>query len=494
MLILCVIALERRSSPLALSFAAVTACAALWDFAFAAEIINPSLEGKIFWANVQFLGITYLPVAWLALTLHATGQPRQAMRSLPVLTGVAAIINLLIWSNPYHHLFRGTPTLLTNDVPFPVLANDYGPLFYAVHVPIGYFLFAISLFLLITSYEKTTHLYRQQRIILIFALLAPLLTDLLYVAGITPIPSFNFTPVVFSLSGLLISWNILHLRFLDILPLAYEAAINEMKTGVIVLNAVGRTVYLNPVAENILNVPRDQAIGQDARKSLTPLQPLWKAKNNRAEIIIARNGEESIYQAHRTEMVKIRRTIGQIITLHDVTERARLLQQVEELSLTDALTGALNRRALEQLGVQEIQRARRYQHDLALILLDVDNFKSVNDTLGHQAGDKTLTAIMNTLRQQLRTNDFIFRFGGDEFIALLPEIGLSDALTAAQRILKAVSSLVAGGNTATPIRLSISLGVAALRPGDTLEELLKRADQALYRAKEGGKNQVIATS
>lgn len=310
-------------------------CAGIWDFGFAAELISPTLAGKIFWANLQFLGITFLPVTWLTMALYITAQPRQNLRIIPGLTLIPFITNLILWTDPYHHLFRQSPTLNTINVPFPMLVNHYGTYFYAVHVPYGYLLFAITLFLLIRSWRQAPAVYRRQRSTLIITLILPLLTDTVYIFGITPIPNFNFTSIMFSFSGLLLSANVLYLRLLDVLPLAYEAAVNEMNVGAIVLDAQGRISHLNPAAAHITGLTNNQVVGIEARQCLPQLASLWDSASGHVEITIPRNTTAYTYQLQRTAIKKRQKVVGQVITLDDITERMQLialLQREQEKS------------------------------------------------------------------------------------------------------------------------------------------------------------------
>lgn len=319
-------ALQRRSSPQALSFAVVMACAALWAYGFAGEIISPTLSGKLFWANVEFLGITFLPVTWLALTLYSLGQPRHTLRIVPALATIPVVTNVVIWTNSHHHLFRRNPFIITSNVPFPVLSNDYGTYFYGVHAPYGYFLSLISLILLIRSLWRSPTIYRRQRTVLAIGFLGPLVIDLLYTLGITPIKDFNFTSVVFAISGLLLSGGVLYLRILDILPLAYEAAINEMNVGVIVLDAWGRVSHINPEAEQITGIDINKDIGVEAVQIFSPLNKLLNLGSDNFEIVVPSGGKKRVYQLRSSVIQRGRaRKVGHVVTLHDITERAKLV-------------------------------------------------------------------------------------------------------------------------------------------------------------------------
>jgi diguanylate cyclase (GGDEF)-like protein len=178
------------------------------------------------------------------------------------------------------------------------------------------------------------------------------------------------------------------------------------------------------------------------------------------------------------------------IAQHFVNSLKKSEKQLVELATTDSLTGILNRGEGIRRIQQEISRSIRVQQPLSIILIDIDHFKKINDTFGHQAGDRVIRLIAASLASILRDYDIICRYGGEEFLVLLPTTDLAMALETAERLRVLVAESTAESENAAPIRLTISLGVSALQPGDTLDNLVYRADSALYLAKQEGRNQV----
>ncbi|MGQ9927242.1 MAG: diguanylate cyclase [Chloroflexaceae bacterium] len=173
-------------------------------------------------------------------------------------------------------------------------------------------------------------------------------------------------------------------------------------------------------------------------------------------------------------------------------QNARLFRQVQQLATLDALTGLTNRRHFLELAYYEIERAKRYHHPLSLLMIDVDHFKQFNDTYGHLVGDQALRAVSARLRDNLRENDVIGRFGGEEFIVLLPETGNEQALQVAERLRGAINAQPIATDEGE-VGVSVSIGVASCtftRQPLSVEQLLKRADDALYVAKRRGRNQI----
>jgi diguanylate cyclase (GGDEF)-like protein len=168
--------------------------------------------------------------------------------------------------------------------------------------------------------------------------------------------------------------------------------------------------------------------------------------------------------------------------------------KLEQLATTDPLTGIGNRRRMTEQINKELERSRRFKHPLSLLMLDIDHFKTVNDSYGHEAGDRALIAVSKILAAGMRSVDMASRFGGEEFVLLMPETDIQVAGNAAERLRAQIAALQIPGDGGEMITLTISIGVAASDTHgtpDTASSLLSRADKALYRAKHGGRDRVV---
>ncbi len=182
-----------------------------------------------------------------------------------------------------------------------------------------------------------------------------------------------------------------------------------------------------------------------------------------------------------------------ITTVMDITERTKLERELTYLPQTDVLTGIANRRHFMHQAKMELSRALRYGSAVSLLMLDIDHFKSINDTYGHQVGDIVIHELARLCKDVFRDVDIAGRIGGEEFAVLLPQSGAEGALRAAERLRQAVVDASVPREQGLPVRFTISIGVATLiEPVTDLETLLGFADQALYQAKHGGRNRVCA--
>lgn len=177
-----------------------------------------------------------------------------------------------------------------------------------------------------------------------------------------------------------------------------------------------------------------------------------------------------------------------------VAERTHELEasnrELERIANTDRLTGILNRRALERLITDEVKRGQRYHRPFSLLFFDLDHFKLVNDRYGHDAGDRVLKRITLEVEEMLRENDRLGRWGGEEFLILCSETGCEQAMALAERIRRRVEQLDFGEMGG----LTLSVGIGCLAPGQSAAELVAQADQAMYRAKRLGRNQIVLAS
>ncbi|MCM0082409.1 GGDEF domain-containing protein [Geomonas sp. Red32] len=182
------------------------------------------------------------------------------------------------------------------------------------------------------------------------------------------------------------------------------------------------------------------------------------------------------------------------ITIQDVTEYVMYEHRLVEMSRLDPMTRLLNRSHLEQTLSEEMSRAQRYGTPLSVLMIDIDFFKSINDTYGHVCGDQVIKAIANLLKDTVRRIDVVGRYGGEEFCCVLPETASDNAVLLAERLRGMVEEKVHTFGAHT-LKVTISVGVAELSPGrDTLERLVNAADDALYRSKHQGRNRVTCAA
>ncbi|MDG4812645.1 diguanylate cyclase [Hydrogenovibrio sp. 3SP14C1] len=199
------------------------------------------------------------------------------------------------------------------------------------------------------------------------------------------------------------------------------------------------------------------------------------------------NGKEYVFLVKATEISNANGEQYVSVLMTDITEEERYKSQLEHLIIHDELTGIYNRHYFNRTLEQEIKRHHRYQSPLSMAFLDIDHFKKINDSYGHDVGDAVLLSIAKSISSLLRSSDVLCRVGGEEFVVIMPETSLENALIISERIRTSVEQI---SSKEVPEKITISLGLVELHDWDNLQSFYKRADEALYKAKEKGRNRI----
>jgi diguanylate cyclase (GGDEF)-like protein/PAS domain S-box-containing protein len=469
---------RRRSGQGAIVLVLLLLAMAEWSLAYALELAVTDPAAKVFWGRAKLAGAVALPPLWLALAFHCTGRMGWLNRRTVALLVVLPVLLLAFaWTSP--------------DAGFWfVVACSYG-------------MILLGAALLASNFFGSQPLYRTQSLILLVATLAPWAANGLNLMELTTSTRLDLTPFAFLLTTGALAWAISRYRLLDIVPVDRDCVIQHMNDGVIVLDPQNRVVDLNPAAERILGRTSSKALGQDisrlvssrtgwlieAYSGATLLDRYREEGRAYTEVSIGEGPEQRSYGLVLSSLGAANdRRANRLLLLRDITERKLNEARLDRLAHYDLLTGLPNRRLFHDRLNQAIARARRRKTKAALLFLDLDRLKYVNDTLGHEVGDLLLREAADRLAGSLRDIDTVCRLAGDEFVVLLTEISeVGDAAVAAQRIIEILSApFELNGHV---LSVTISIGISVF-PSDGQEGglLLEKADIAMYRAKTLGRN------
>ncbi|MBI5945618.1 MAG: PAS domain S-box protein [Chloroflexi bacterium] len=289
-------------------------------------------------------------------------------------------------------------------------------------------------------------------------------------------------------------------------------AVEQSPLAILITDKDGKIEYTNPRFTTLTGYTLDEVRGQtphllvsdQTESAAYPVffQTILSGREWRGESLNRKKNGETYWG-----YVSISSIIGSngdvthfVAVTEDITARKeaeekiqRLNAELEQLALTDHLTNLYNRRYFMQRGIEELKSAKRNKWPLALLVMDIDEFKKINDTFGHETGDKALQLAANALKSSLRETDVLGRLGGDEFVILLPQTSVQEALLLTERIHRNIAAI----RLETPqgrLSLTMSIGIAESNQGtdsDTVENLLVRGDRALYAAKQGGRNRTV---
>lgn len=510
------LAARRRSAPGASALSLLLLGMAIWSACYATRWLDISIEAKLFWFRVMFIGVASIPILFLTFALEFTGNESWLTPRNLILLYILPFISLVLqWTNPSHHLLYQSLNILPDNESM-VMEISRGP-WYLIHVIYSYAVIGIGIFLLSQGALRSGPLYRYQYRLILLASLLPWAGNIFKELNFSSYSHLDLAPLTFGISGIIFALAILRTHFMDLIPVARSHLIETMHDGVLVLDGQNRIVDINPAMETFLKGKASSYIGKNASEVLQP----WMEKTglflNEAE----KNAELTVpldpsrYLDLRVTPLYDRNQLlsGRLMVFRDITERKQvekrlryvndklhgqlieigLLQsKLREQAIRDPLTNLFNRRYLEETLDREMSRAARENYPICIIMMDIDHFKRVNDTYGHEAGDLVLRAISDALCDQSRRGDFACRYGGEEFVIVMPNINLETAYERAEN-LRQTLNLLRVSYEVYSLGVTISMGIACYpENGQTRETVLRAADQAMYAAKEAGRDHILS--
>lgn len=486
---------------------------AVWSFGYAMIALSPSLELKQIWLRVENIGILTVPVFWFLFTVQYTRLDKR----LNALTRaglflIPATSLVFIFSDAWFHLYYSSVHPVSGTGGPLVIGR--GP-WYLVSVVYAYALNFAAMGLLIRRAIQYRNIYRRQMNVLIAAVLIPILANILY--QLVPRISFqiDLTPITFTLSAALIAVGVFGFRIFDLIPIARHTVLEHIPEMVFVVDAHDRLVDANSVAQEMLGKSMEEIVGRDPlevfREWPQLLNRFITSNETREEIQIPGDPPRTLELVVTALYNALNQLEGRVIVAHDITEHKwlendltfanetltrqleeinKLRDKLQEQAIRDPLTDVYNRRYLAEFLDREVARAQREKTTLSVVIMDVDNFKQFNDTYGHKCGDIVLQRIAEFLVQHTRRGDVVCRYGGEEFVILMPGASLEMAYERAEAWRQDFSE-TAIEYEGMKLYATFSAGAAAFpQHGLTDEAILQAADRALYRSKDAGKNKV----
>ncbi len=462
----------------------------------------------------MYLAVVGVPLSFLILVREVIHQKAWFTGGrLALLLVEPVLMTLAVWTNDLHHEFVPRfSSYAQNGLIY--MQVQRGPLYWA-NVLYSYLLLLGCMILLVRTFARTAPLFRRQLMAFMLGASLPWLGNIAMLAGLVPFRGLDITPIMFGLTALIFYFTLnSQLRF-NLLPVARSLLLQVLSDGLLVLDGNFFFLDANPAAERILGVRARDIIGKDSLQVF----PEWKELGpllieHPEEISIQAQGryDRSRHFDLKITPVKKEGTVtGYLVLFRDITDRWEVEQQVRQANLElqarvneiealqnelraqatrDPLTNLYNRRYLEETLENELARAEREGNPVSIIMMDADRFKRINDLHGHKAGDLALQALSRIIQLYIRKSDIACRYGGEEFVIVMPNTQMEVARDRAEKIREDFRNLDFIG-PGTEAETSLSIGIAAYPLSGTRgEDVLDAADQAMYAAKIDGGNRI----
>ncbi|WP_420642915.1 histidine kinase N-terminal 7TM domain-containing protein [Candidatus Leptofilum sp.] len=361
---------RRHSAHWILSFLGLATAVSIWLIGYAIELSVFGLDSKVLWAKIQYIGISFTSVAWFLFAYQFLNLNLKNLKSLTGLLSIVPVITIILAFTNEQHGLLWTQNLLDESGVMPMLSNNYGGWFW-VHSTYSYLLIIGGIGLFLRVIRRYPHFYRWQSAILILAAATPLLGNLLYISGNSPIPQFDLTPFSFAVSALLIAWGVARLDLFDIVPIARRMVVEGMPDGIALIDLENRVLDINEAGKRLLGQENERIIGQKLGQLTSAL----------AKKIVAYDGlevdeeisieQEGLWQHFNVRIRPLHITSphprARILILHNISRRkaaeARIRQRNRELQelFTEAQEA---REAAEQANKAKGDLLAKVSHEL----------------------------------------------------------------------------------------------------------------------------------
>jgi diguanylate cyclase (GGDEF)-like protein/PAS domain S-box-containing protein len=481
---------QRTAGAKAFGFFAITIF--LWTFLAFPEYYSLSLRPRALFGKLQYFGIVFMPLAWLIFTLNYT--QRNALltkRILSALLIIPVLSLLLAFSDNWHGLVWKSVSY--TDTPFPSLIIEHGFWFKYVFLPYTYGLFTLGVFVLMNSFLLDSSLYRRQTGLVLVAASMPLVANVLYLLSGLHLYGLDPTPYGFAVCIALCVPTLFRKDPLVITPISYREVFLNTTDSVLLIGKDHSIIDINPRALKDLGLEAKSVLGKPFVNLYPDFQGFLKEdpgeQSSHTLELKSETGEQFVELKLSPLLTSQGKQIGQMIMLRDVTTEYKQKTVLERFAYLDALTGIANRNQLKLESERAFALAKRYGIALSILYVDLDKFKQINDTYGHEIGDEVLIHVANCLRRAMRENDVVARIGGDEFAVLLYEASAAETREAKERLEAILQQPFKVADQLLSIYASIGF---ALHPkdGETLRDLLRHADAAMYQVKRDKRSSV----
>jgi diguanylate cyclase (GGDEF)-like protein len=410
-------------------------------------------------------------------------------------------VTLSMWTTRYHRL-------IYTDYWFDSAANHYlqftpGPLYYVFHMYPIVCLGICTAIIFHSLKKRKKAVEKKSLIVLLLTVLIPFIAEALYFISIALNGTGHdiyFTPHSLALMGLVLFAGVLRFHMFDIIPEAATMILDTIADAYVLIDTDENFLAANPAAVRLF--PGLASAGKESIRNVDhwpeELRLTDTAKGSYfvdySSRQLALDQEEVRYYRASVNPVKSNnnRSLAYAILIQDVTDSVEMISKLEIAAFTDPLTGLYNRRYFAETAKVYIEKASRQNEPYFVMMLDLDRFKDVNDTYGHQTGDQVLKRVASVVKHIIRPYDLLARYGGEEFVLLAMEVDDHVAWQLAERIRGAIENMDSDYPEGSVGKTTCSIGIAKSSANETVEDMIGKADKALYMAKKAGRNRVYS--
>lgn len=482
--------LSKQRNSLSAPFSVMCLAITVYIVGYALELQADNVEQIKFYLKMEYFGAPFMSAFWLIFSYTFHFKKTASFKVIIMIMILPFLTLFFSVTNEYTHLVYTNVSAFEYDG-YLLSSLSKGP-WYFVNIFYAYSAQVFGIFAFFMAWRRTGYKHETQPFWMLIGSIWPGLLNIIYVLGMSPL-SLDLTPFGLSISAIFFYIALFNYDFLELNEIIKDVIFLEINEGIIVLDDNNRLIDFNKAGKKVFDWLDSKLIGTDISAYKGGRELLGQRKDL-FEINVLKNGVEKYFELRKTALNENDNNVGYVYFIQDISKKKEMIRTLNNMANYDSLTQIYNRRKLMEKAEKELLKSKKLGHLISVLMIDIDNFKAVNDRYGHLAGDEVLKALAKSFVNSIRRTDIIGRFGGEEFLIVLPGTDKKAALKVAANIKEAAADLetVFKGEI---IKVTVSIGIeTALIAEDNLsiDNLINNADIALYKAKNNGKNQICS--
>lgn len=479
--------LSKQRNSLSGPFSVMCLAISIYITGYGLELQANSIEEINFFLKLEYFGAPFMSAFWMLFSYKFHFKKKASLKTTFLIMVLPVLTLFFSATNEYHHL------LYTNVSAFEfegyLLAQlSKGP-WYFVNIGFAYSVQLFGIIVFFRAWRRSGYKLGSQAYWMFFGSIWPGLVNMVYLVGLSPL-SLDLTPFGLIISAVSFYIALFHFDFLEMKEIVKDVTFSEINEGIIVIDDKNRLIDFNKASKKIFNWLDLKYIGTDM-SGFEGGRQLLEQEDDLFEMEIYNKDTKKYFEFRKTVLSENSNDLGYVYFIQDVSKQKEMIEKLNNMASYDSLTQIYNRRKLMEEAEKELLRSRRYGHSISVLMLDVDHFKIFNDTYGHLAGDEALKALVKACKNRIRATDIFGRFGGEEFLIILPEASEENAFKIAEDIRTNIAHMEIVAKDKI-MRITISIGLVTSKTNHkelSIDKLINYADRALYQAKNNGRNQ-----
>lgn len=489
-IILFFYSLVKQENRLAIIFSIMCLSIAIYVIGYGFELNSNNIEQIKFFLKTEYFGLTFMTAFGMMFSYKFHFSKSPSLKLKIAFFTIPLITLFLSSTNEYHSLFYvNVAAIQYKD---NIIADILKGPWYLVNIIYSYAVLLFGMIVFFNSWRCSQYKLRTQAFWLFFGSIWPGIANIPYLTKLSPW-QIDFTPFGFGMLAISYLIAIFCYDFLEIKEIISNFTFSNISEGIIAVDDKNRLIDFNNAAQKIFDCLDTRNIGVDF-SCLLDYKKTIKNDKSRFEVEVVRNDKKEYYEFRTTALQDNKKTLGCVYFIQDVTKQKEMIKELNNMANYDELTQIYNRRRLMEEAEKELTNAKIDKSNISLLMIDIDHFKKINDKYGHLAGDEVIKMVARVCETKMRINDIIGRYGGEEFIIILPNTDKENAVNIAENIREHIQAFTTDFKE-EKINVTVSIGVACAIIKDNsidIEQMIHEADTNLYYAKNHGRNQIRA--